>query len=103
MMSKPLTYPEAINSLTLREKVGQFFMPAAFINDSEEEIQKLEALIKEKSIGGLCFFHSRASAATNFEGKKAVIYNENSLDTLTKLILRYQKSGPCGGYQQQPQ
>src|SRR5690606_16486056 len=72
--------------------VGQFFMPAAFINDEEEEIQKIESLIRDCCIGGLCFFHSRASAATNFEGKKVVIRNENSLDTLKKLIQRYQKS-----------
>lgn len=77
--------------LTTKEKVGQLFMPAAFINDSEEEIQRLEELIKTCHIGSLCFFHSRASAATNFEGKKEVIYNANSLDTLKKLIQRYQK------------
>lgn len=57
------------NTLTYREKAGQLFMPAAFINDSEEEIQKLERLIREHHVGGLCFFHSRASAATNFEKK----------------------------------
>lgn len=87
-----LSYTEAQNTLSPREKVGQFFMPAAFINDSEEEIQTLENLIKKNCIGGLCFFHSRASAATNFEGKKKVVYNQNSLETLKKLIIRYQKA-----------
>jgi len=81
---------EAKSSLTLREKVGQFFMPAVFINDTEKEIQKIENLIKEYSIGSICFFHSRASAATNYEGKKEVIYNAKSLDTLKELIARYQ-------------
>ncbi|MEK6154949.1 glycoside hydrolase family 3 protein [Flavobacteriaceae bacterium 3-367] len=84
-------YHTATTTLTLREKVGQLFMPAAFINDTEEEIRRLEDLIKTHKIGSLCFFHSRASAATNFEGKKEVIYNENSLATLKKLIRRYQK------------
>ena len=79
------------DGLSLKEKVGQLFMPAAFINDTEEEIVKLEELIKEQGVGGLCFFHSRASAATNFEGKKAVVHNENSFETLKKLIERYQK------------
>ncbi|WP_419211035.1 glycoside hydrolase family 3 protein [Maribacter sp. X9] len=78
--------------LTQKEKVGQLFMPAAFINDTEEEIQRLERLISEHHVGGLCFFHSRASAATNFEGKKKVVKNENSFETLKSLILRYQKA-----------
>ena len=61
---------------TKREKIGQLFQPAAFINDTEEEIVALENLIKEHYIGSLCFFHSRASAATNFEGKKEIIRNQ---------------------------
>ncbi|MEM8929443.1 MAG: glycoside hydrolase family 3 protein [Bacteroidota bacterium] len=80
------------NALSTKQKVGQLFMPAAFINDSEEEIQKLEQLIKDHHLGGLCFFHSRASAATNFEGKKQVIHNEKSYDRLQYLIERYQKA-----------
>ena len=66
-------------------------MPAAFINDDEVEIKRLEKLIGDYHIGGLCFFHSRASAATNYEGRKEVPYNEHSLAVLKKLILRYQK------------
>ena len=80
-----------MDRLSLKEKVGQLFMPAAFINDTEEEILKLEELIREQGVGGLCFFHSRASAATNFEGKKAVVHNENSFETLKDLIKRYQR------------
>lgn len=89
-MNKLFGYTDAENQLSLKEKIGQLFMPAAFINDSEEEILKLEELIKKQGVGGLCFFHSRASAATNYEGKKSVIYNESSLDTLKTLIKRYQ-------------
>ncbi|NAS11415.1 glycoside hydrolase family 3 protein [Flavobacteriaceae bacterium R33] len=91
-MPKIIPYQTAKHSLSLQEKIGQLFMPAAFINDSEEEILKLEKLIKESAIGGLCFFHSRASAATNYEGKKEVIYNAKSLDVLEGLIERYQNS-----------
>ena len=85
-----LAYPKATVLLTLKEKTGQLFMPAAFINDTEEEIQKLEKLIREQHVGGLCFFHSRASAATNFEGAKKVVRNESSFETLKTLIQRYQ-------------
>ncbi|MET7027965.1 glycoside hydrolase family 3 protein [Sediminicola luteus] len=91
-MTRLIPYLQASAELSLKEKVGQLFMPAAFINDSESEIQALEKLIKEHHIGSLCFFHSRASAATNFEGIKEVVYNEDSLETLKKLIARYQKA-----------
>jgi beta-glucosidase-like glycosyl hydrolase len=90
-MNKFLSYTEAKTIIPINEKIGQLFMPAAFINDTEEEIQQIEKLITEQHIGGLCFFHSRASAATNFEGEKNILYNESSFDTLKKLINRYQK------------
>lgn len=91
-MFKITPYTIAATQLTLKEKVGQLFMPAAFINDSEEEIRRLEILIGEYHVGGLCFFHSRASAATNFEGKKKIVYNEQSLITLKNLVQRYQNA-----------
>ncbi|MBD0778788.1 glycoside hydrolase family 3 protein [Maribacter sp. ANRC-HE7] len=90
-MPKILSYQQASHQLSLIEKIGQLFMPAAFINDSEEEIQALEQLICENHVGGLCFFHSRSSAATNFEGKKKVLYNKESFRTLQNLVERYQK------------
>ncbi len=89
-MVKIPQYKQASELLTQSEKIGQFFMPAAFINDTEAEIQHLEHQIRTLGIGGICFFHSRASAATNFEGKKKVIYNDKSLTTLKRLIKRYQ-------------
>ena len=92
MHSFPIGYEEAKSRLTLKQKVGQLFMPAVFINDSEEEVQKMEQLIQKLDIGAICFFHSRASAATNFEGKKKVVYNENSYQRLTQLISRYQQA-----------
>ena len=87
-----MAYEKAANSLSRQEKIGQLFMPAAFINDSEEEIRKLETLIREQHVGGLCFFHSRASAATNYEGKKEVVYNKDSFYILKQLIRRYQQA-----------
>lgn len=37
--------------LTLKQMVGQLFMPAAFINDTEAEVQKMEQLIREQHVG----------------------------------------------------
>lgn len=84
-----MNYDEATLLLSKREKIGQFFMPAAFVNDSEASIRSLESLIRNECIGGICFFHSRASAATNYEGKKKVTYNKDSLQVLKDLITRY--------------
>ena len=72
-MNNFIPYIQAKTKLSIVEKIGQLFMPAAFINDSEEEILAIEKLIKEHHVGSLCFFHSRASAATNFEGKKKIL------------------------------
>lgn len=76
--------------MTLEQKIGQFFFPAVFINDTEENIQATERLIRDYNIGGLTFFHSRASAATNYETKKKVILNDDSFQRLKELIIRYQ-------------
>ena len=83
-----------ITAQTLKQKVGQFFFPAVFINDTEENIQETERLIKEHHIGGLTFFHSRASAATNYESKKKIIFNDDSYQKIKDLIVRYQKVAP---------
>lgn len=83
-----------ITAQTLKQKVGQFFFPAVFINDTEENIQETERLIKEHNIGGLTFFHSRASAATNYESKKKIIFNDDSYQKIKDLIVRYQKVAP---------
>ncbi len=77
--------------MTLEQKIGQFFFPAVFINDTEENILEIERLIKEHNIGGLTFFHSRASAATNYETKKKVEFNDNSFERLKELVVRFQK------------
>ncbi|GGA87196.1 hypothetical protein GCM10008015_29810 [Flavobacterium palustre] len=80
--------------MTLEQKIGQFFFPAVFINDSEENIQATEELIRKYNIGGLTFFHSRASAATNYESKKKIEFNDDSYIRLKELIVRYQKCAP---------
>lgn len=80
--------------MTLEQKIGQFFFPAVFINDTEENIQATEQLIRDYNIGGLTFFHSRASAATNYETKKKIEFNDDSYQRLKDLIVRYQKCAP---------
>lgn len=87
-----ISYSEASKTLTLTEKIGQLFMPAAYINDDEENIQALERLIKEQNIGALCFFHSRTSVITNFNGKQQKELNKDDLKNIKKLIARYQKA-----------
>ena len=74
------------------QKIAQLFSPAAFVHDSEEEILKLEKLIKSQQIGGITFFHSRHSAAANFEGRQEKLTFDNSLEKLKSLIKRYQDS-----------
>ena len=76
--------------MTLKEKIGQLFSPAAFIHDTEENYLKIESLIKNHHIGGLTFFHSRHSAAANFEKRQEKLTYENTLEKLRSLIIRYQ-------------
>jgi beta-glucosidase-like glycosyl hydrolase len=76
--------------MTQVNKIGQFFFPAVFINDTEENILATEELIKNHNIGGLTFFHSRASAATNYESKTKIVLNDDSFSKLKNLVTRYQ-------------
>lgn len=78
------------NELSIVEKLGQLFFPAAFINDSDENIRALETLIRNYAIGGLTFFHSREMAATNYEKQTNILRNKNSYQRLNELIEHYQ-------------
>ena len=75
-----------------KQKIAQIFFPAAFIHDSEENYQELENLIREDNIGGLTFFHSRISAAANFEKRAEVLDVSGTFEKLIHLINRYQKA-----------
>jgi beta-glucosidase-like glycosyl hydrolase len=77
-------------SLSKQSKIAQIFFPAAFIHDSEENYIWLESLIKENNIGGLTFFHSRHSAAANFEKRAEVLDVGGTLEKMIGLINRYQ-------------
>ncbi|SFO54276.1 Glycosyl hydrolase family 3 N terminal domain-containing protein [Algoriphagus ornithinivorans] len=73
------------------QKIAQCFSPAAFIHDSEENYQAIEKLIQEQEIGGLTFFHSRHSAAANFEKRAETLDVSGTFEKLITLINRYQK------------
>lgn len=73
-----------------KQKTAQFFLPAAFVHDTEENYQALENLIREEGIGGLTFFHSRHSAAANFEKRAEVLDVSGTLEKMIGLINRYQ-------------
>lgn len=72
------------------QKIAQCFSPAAFIHDTEENYQAIETLIREQEIGGLTFFHSRHSAAANFEKRAEVLDVTGTFEKLIGLINRYQ-------------
>ncbi|MAJ32003.1 MAG: glycoside hydrolase [Flavobacteriaceae bacterium] len=75
----------------LRIKIGQSFMPAAFIHDSEDHMSYLEELIRDYHIGGLCFFHSRQSAAANKADQKSNEFeHKNELQLLREKIEHFQ-------------
>jgi len=44
------------NGMTLKEKVGQLFMVAAYSNRDKEHVDSIQNLIKNYNIGGLIFF-----------------------------------------------
>lgn len=73
------------------QKIAQLFSPAAFIHDTEENYQTIETLIREQEIGGLTFFHSRHSAAANFERRAEVLETTGTYEKFIALINRYQK------------
>lgn len=45
-----------MNTLSLRQKVGQLFMVAAFSNRGEAHLEHIDSLINESYIGGIIFF-----------------------------------------------
>ncbi len=79
-----------LKELSPKQKLGQLFFAATFINASEEHIEKISQLIQHQQIGGLTFFHSEISAAANYEKKGDIIYNPESVLRLVELVNHYQ-------------
>ncbi|SFU20408.1 beta-glucosidase [Algoriphagus locisalis] len=76
--------------MNTKQKIAQCFSPAAFIHDTEENYRAIEKLILDQEIGGLTFFHSRHSAAANFEKRAEVLDMSGTLEKMIGLINRYQ-------------
>ncbi|NOT35933.1 MAG: serine hydrolase [Saprospiraceae bacterium] len=51
---------QRISNLTLDEKIGQLFIIRAYGKDDSNHIRKVEELIKNYYVGGLCFFQGEA-------------------------------------------
>jgi len=79
-----------INTLTREQKIAQSYFPAAFIHESDEHIRDIERLIVNQQIGGLTFFHSKASAAANYDRKTEFKKLESTLSRLQELVHHYQ-------------
>lgn len=65
-------------------------MLPAYIQDSEDDIRRREQLLRELSIGSLCFFHSRSAAAANISSQTPM--GEDERARLRDLIDRYQEA-----------
>ena len=67
---------EEIKAMSLREKVGQFFMVAAYSNKGEKHFKEIDSLISKENIGGLIFFQGQRSnlvpAISRFQTKSKV-------------------------------
>ncbi len=45
-----------MDSMTLREKIGQLFMVAAYSNGDDDHVEEISNLVSEYNVGGLIFF-----------------------------------------------
>lgn len=80
-----------MNSLTLREKIAQLFMVAAYSNRDQEHIDQIAKLVEEERIGGLCFFQGgpvRQANLTNYYQQLAKVPLLISMDAEWGLGMR---------------
>lgn len=60
----PAEFPwveEKLSSMSLREKIGQFFMVAAYPNKDEAHFRSIDSMIVRDKVGGLIFFQGERS------------------------------------------
>lgn len=69
-------------SLTIREKIGQLFMVAAYSNKNEAHQQDIETLIKNYNIGGLIFMQGSPY-------KQAALTNRYQAISKTQLLIGF--------------
>ncbi len=68
------------NSLNINERIGQFFMVAAYSNKDEAHAKEIERLIKEYKIGGLIFMQGGPA-------REIVLTNRYQALAQTKLLI----------------
>jgi beta-N-acetylhexosaminidase len=68
------------NSLNIDERIGQFFMVAAYSNKDEAHAKEIERLIKEYKIGGLIFMQGGP-------GREIILTNRYQALSKTKLLI----------------
>lgn len=59
MQGEDLWAQKTLDSLSLRQKIGQFFMLAAYSNRDEAHLQELERQVTENEVGGFIFFQGK--------------------------------------------
>lgn len=47
---------DKLSSMTLDEKIGQFFMVSAYSNQGEKHLQEVETMVTKDKVGGIIFF-----------------------------------------------
>ena len=65
-----------LKSMTLREKIGQFFMVAAYSNKGEKHLATVDSLVLRDRIGGIIFFQGErdnlTEAIDRFQGEASI-------------------------------
>ncbi len=80
-----------MNSLTLREKIAQLFMVAAYSNRDQSHVDEIAELVRDEKIGGLCFFQGgpvRQANLTNYYQSLAYVPLLISMDAEWGLGMR---------------
>lgn len=83
---------DTFERLTLEEKIGQMIMPRAygyFTNTNSDEYQSMLRLVKEKKVGGFCFFQGDVYAT-------AVTINKLQVESKIPLLVAadFERGGP---------
>jgi beta-glucosidase-like glycosyl hydrolase/CubicO group peptidase (beta-lactamase class C family) len=52
---------EKLSTLTLEEKIAQFFMVSAYSNQGEKHLKEVELIIRDEKVGGVIFFQGEKS------------------------------------------
>ena len=67
---------QTLEKMPLKEKIGQFFMVAAYPNKGEDHLSSIDSLIDDYHIGGLIFFQGQrsnlANAIQRFQNKSEI-------------------------------